>query len=70
VLLKIVQLSLQMREVVHSALCMNRNMEQDAGWLDVPIQKLLEFRHASYTVQIGTDFRQVLLARSYQDFGE
>jgi hypothetical protein len=38
--------------------------------LDVPIQKLLEFRHASNTAQIGTDFSQVLLARSYQDFEE
>ncbi len=66
----IVRPNLQMREVVHFALCMNRNMGQNAGLLDVPIQKLLEFRHANNTVQIGTDFKQVHLARSYQDFGE
>ena len=66
----IVWLNLQMPEVVHFVLCMNQNMGQNAGLLDVPIQKLLEFRHASNTVQIGPDFKQVHLTRSYQNFGE
>jgi len=56
-----------MPEVVHFVLCMNQNMGQNARLLDVPIQKLLEFRHASNTMQIGPDFKQVHLARSYQN---
>jgi hypothetical protein len=69
VLLKIVQLNLQMHEVVYFVLCMNPSTEQNAEWLDVPIKKLLESRHASNTVQIGPDSRPVHLARSFQDFG-
>jgi hypothetical protein len=69
VLLKTAWLNLQMHKVVRFALFMHQNMEQNAKWLDVSIKKLLESRHVNNTVQIGPDFRQIHLARSYQDFG-